>query len=57
MVVLQEPSLREVMAFPMTSGGQTAVMEAPSEVDKEQLKELGIEIAPKKINNVSSKKK
>ena len=57
MVVLQEPSLREVMAFPMTSGGQTAVMEAPSEVDKEQLKELGIEIAPKKIKNVSSKKK
>ena len=57
MVVLQEPSLREVMAFPMTSGGQTAVMEAPSEVDKEQLKELDIEIAPKKIKNVSSKKK
>ena len=57
MVVLQEPSLREVMAFPMTSGGQTAVMEAPSEVDKEQLKELGIEIASKKIKNVSSKKK
>ena len=57
MVVLQEPSLREVMAFPMTSGGQTAVMEAPSEVDKEQLEELGIEITPKKIKNVSSKKK
>jgi len=57
MVVLQEPSLREVMAFPMTSGGQTAVMEAPSEIDKEQLEELGIEIAPKKIKNVSSKKK
>ena len=52
MVVFQEPSLREVIAFPMTSGGQTAVMEAPTEVDKEQLKELGIE-----IKSVSEKKK
>jgi len=51
-VVLGEPSLREVIAFPMNSGGQTSVMEAPSRVDKEQLKELGIE-----IKNVSSKKK
>lgn len=51
-VVLEEPSLREVIAFPMNSGGQTSVMEAPSGVDKEQLKELGIE-----IKNASSKKK
>jgi aspartyl-tRNA synthetase len=43
-VVLGERSLREVMAFPMTSGGRTAVMNAPSEVDEKQLKELGINI-------------
>lgn len=47
MAVLGEPSLREVMAFPMTSGGKTAVMGAPSEVDKTQLKEVGI-IKPRK---------
>lgn len=41
---LGEKSIREVMAFPATSGGQTAVMDAPSEVDKKQLDELGLEI-------------
>lgn len=44
MAVLGEPSLREVMAFPATSGGRTAVMEAPSEVSKEQLEELSIKV-------------
>lgn len=43
MVGLNEPSLREVIAFPMTSGGRTAVMGAPSPVDRQQLEELGIE--------------
>ncbi|MBU1110140.1 aspartate--tRNA ligase [Patescibacteria group bacterium] len=42
MAALNEPNLREVMAFPMTSGGRTAVMDAPSIVSKEQLDELGI---------------
>lgn len=44
MAVLGEPSIREVMAFPASSGGRTAVMEAPSEATEEQLKELGIKI-------------
>ncbi|MCI0619507.1 OB-fold nucleic acid binding domain-containing protein [Candidatus Wolfebacteria bacterium] len=48
MVILGEPNLREVIAFPATSGGQAAVMDAPSEVAKEQLTELGIEIKEKK---------
>ncbi len=39
-----EPSLREVIAFPMTSGGRTSVMNAPSDVSEEKLKELGIKI-------------
>lgn len=42
MVALGEPSLREVMAFPMTASGTTAVMDAPSEATHEQLKELNI---------------
>ncbi|MBM4402268.1 MAG: aspartate--tRNA ligase [Candidatus Cloacimonetes bacterium] len=41
-VCLGEQSLREVIAFPTTSGGKTAVMDAPSGAEKEQLKELGI---------------
>ena len=43
-VILNEKSVREVIAFPASSSGKTAVMDAPSEVDKKQLKELGIEI-------------
>lgn len=40
--VLGETSLREVVAFPATAGGKTAVVDAPSPATKEQLKELGI---------------
>lgn len=39
-----EEALREVQAFPMTRGGQTAVMNAPKELSQEQLDELGLEI-------------
>lgn len=48
MAVVGEPSLRELMAFPMTGGGQTAVMDAPSKVAPEQLDELGIAMSKKK---------
>lgn len=48
MILLNQPSLREIIAFPMNSSGQTSVMEAPSEVDEEQLKELHLSIAKKK---------
>ncbi len=47
MIVQNEANLREVIAYPMTSSGQTAVMDAPSEVDEDQLKELHITITPK----------
>jgi aspartyl-tRNA synthetase len=47
MAVLGEPSLREVIAFPATSGGRTAALNAPSRASKEQLKELGITIRKK----------
>jgi len=40
--ILGEPSLREVMAFPKTGDGRDLMMNAPSEISKEQLKELGI---------------
>lgn len=43
-----EAMLREVQAFPMTRGGQTAVMHAPKALEEKQLKELGISIDKKK---------
>lgn len=46
-IVLGEPNLREVIAFPMTSSGQTAVMDGPCEVDESQLKELSIKVSIK----------
>lgn len=42
MVLLGEPSLREVIPFPMTSGGSTAVMNAPTQVSPDQLEQLHI---------------
>lgn len=42
-----ESSIKEVIAFPMTSTGRTAVMDAPSEVASEQLKELQLEVKKK----------
>lgn len=45
MTITGEPYLREVVAFPMTSGGRTAVMDAPSPVSAEQLDELGLSMA------------
>ena len=41
-VVLGEPSIREVMVFPTSASGQTAVMDAPSYATPEQLSDLGI---------------
>lgn len=43
-VLLGEKSIRETIAFPASSGGQTSVMDAPSFVSDEQLKELHIDI-------------
>jgi aspartyl-tRNA synthetase len=42
MTIFGELSVREVMAFPTSSSGQTAVLDAPSHASGEQLKELGI---------------
>src|SRR3990167_1629167 len=35
-----EINIREVMAFPISGGGQTSVMDAPAEIDNATLKEL-----------------
>lgn len=42
-----ESYLREVQAFPMTRGGQAAVMSAPKPLEQKQLTELGLSVAKK----------
>lgn len=48
MLLANEPNIREVIAFPVAASGQTSVMDAPSEVDKRALDELGLELKKKK---------
>ncbi len=44
MILQNEPNIREVIAFPKTGDGKDLMMDAPSEVDKKQLKELNIKL-------------
>jgi aspartyl-tRNA synthetase len=44
MLLANEPNIREVIAFPVSSTGQTSVMDAPSEVEEKQLRELHIQV-------------
>ncbi len=44
MILQNEPNIREVIAFPKTGDGYDPMMNSPSEVDKKQLDELGLEI-------------
>lgn len=44
MLLANETSLKETIAFPMSSTGRTAVMDAPSPVTDEQLKELHLKV-------------
>ena len=44
MVLQNEPSIREVMAFPKTGDSRDLLMNAPNDVDEKQLKDLGIKI-------------
>ena len=48
MLLLDEPSIREVMAFPKNQNAQCLVSEAPAPIDEEQLLELGIDVADEK---------
>ncbi|MBI4119265.1 MAG: aspartate--tRNA ligase [Parcubacteria group bacterium] len=47
-VLLNEPNIREVIAFPKTGDGRDLMMDAPSEVDKRQLDELHLQIKKSK---------
>jgi aspartyl-tRNA synthetase len=47
MILLNEPNIREVMAFPKTGEGKDLLMQAPSPATAKNLRELGIEIKQK----------
>lgn len=46
MNLLDEPNIREVIAFPKMGFGYDPLMDSPSHVDPAQLKELGLTITP-----------
>ena len=46
-VLVNEPNIREVIAFPKTGDARDPMMGSPSELDKKQLKELHLEIEKK----------
>ena len=42
MLLLEEDSIREVVAFPMSASGQDLMMSSPSVVSEKQLREVHI---------------
>jgi aspartyl-tRNA synthetase len=47
MVLAREPNLRDVIAFPKNQAGLDPMSGAPSELEEEQLRELGIQLRSK----------
>ena len=47
MLLANEKNIREVTLLPMNQNAQDLMMDAPSEVDEKQLKELGLQIKKK----------
>ena len=47
MLLLNEPNIREIIAFPMNKNAQDLLMNAPSDVTEKQLKEANIRIREK----------
>ena len=48
MLLANKENIREVTLFPMNQNAQDLMMNAPSEIDSKQLKELGLKIDTKK---------
>jgi aspartyl-tRNA synthetase len=48
MLIADEPNIREIIAFPMNQNAQDLLMNAPSEVTEEQLREVSIQLRPRK---------
>lgn len=57
-LLLNEPNIREVIAFPKTGDGRDPMMDSPSELDPKQFKELHIKVdLPKKDESKVTEKK
>jgi len=61
MLLLDEPNIRDVYAFPLNSNGFDLLMNAPSVIDQKQLNDVGLMLKPEieealKEENVDSKK-
>lgn len=48
MILLDESNIRDIYAFPLSSNGVDLMMNAPGEIDKKQLDDVGLIIAPQK---------
>jgi aspartyl-tRNA synthetase len=46
-LLMSEPNIREVIAFPKTGEGRDPMMESPASINQSQLNELGLEISKK----------
>lgn len=55
MLLLNEPNLREVIAFPPNGKGMDLMMGSPSSIGESQLKELGIELNQKVKDLIQNK--
>ena len=51
MLLLDEPNIRDVYAFPLNSNGVDLLMDAPSQVDQKQLDDVGLMLKPNAQNN------
>ena len=51
MLLAGKKNIREITLFPMNQNAEDLMMQAPSSVDENQLKELGIKIDKKKTNS------
>jgi aspartyl-tRNA synthetase len=47
MLLADEPNIREVIAFPMNQQAMDLMMNAPSEIEKDRLEELGLKLIDK----------
>ena len=50
MLLAEEENLREVVAFPMNQQAEDLMMRSPNDASENSLKELGIQLRPKKSN-------
>ena len=47
MLLADEPNIREVIAFPMNQQAMDLMMNAPAEIDRNHLEELGLKLIDK----------